>query len=87
MVVKSMNLHTIEDIFNLPDGQRAELIDGNMYMMAPPNRYHQGLVVELSRCIGNYIAEKGGVCKVYPAPFAVFLNKDNKNYNTSIYFL
>ena len=23
---------------------------------------------------------KGGDCKVYPAPFAVFLNADNKNY-------
>lgn len=27
---------TIEDIYALPDGQRAELIDGQMYMMAPP---------------------------------------------------
>ena len=29
--------YTIDDIYALPEGQRAELIDGQMYMMAPPN--------------------------------------------------
>ena len=29
--------YTVDDIYALPDGQRAELIDGQMYMMAPPN--------------------------------------------------
>ena len=28
--------YTIDDIYALPDGERAELIDGRMYMMAPP---------------------------------------------------
>ena len=30
------NKCTIEDIYALPDGQRAELIDGELYMMATP---------------------------------------------------
>lgn len=30
--------YTIDDIYALPDGERAELIDGHMYMMAPPSR-------------------------------------------------
>ena len=34
-------IYTIEDIYALPDGQRAELIDGQMYMMAPPTTIHQ----------------------------------------------
>lgn len=33
--------HTIEDIYALPEGERAELIDGKIYYMAPPNRKHQ----------------------------------------------
>ena len=33
------------------------------------------LVQQLSRTIGNYIADHKGTCKVYPAPFAVFLNQ------------
>lgn len=31
--------HTIDDIYSLPEGRRAELIDGQIYDMAPPNRY------------------------------------------------
>lgn len=41
--------YTIEDIYALPEGKRAELIDGQMYMMAPPNRIHQELVMQISR--------------------------------------
>lgn len=72
--------YTIDDIYSLPEGQRAELFDGQMYMMAAPGRQHQEIVHFLDRVIGNYIQDKNGQCKVYPAPFAVFLNADNKNY-------
>ena len=30
---------TVDDIYNLPEGERAELIDGKLYMMAPPSRH------------------------------------------------
>jgi Uma2 family endonuclease len=80
MPLPKEQLHTIEDIYDLPDGTRAELIDGQMYMMAPPNRRHQEIVFSLSRKIADYIDSKGGSCKTYIAPFAVFLNADNKNY-------
>lgn len=72
--------YTIDDIYALPDGQRAELIDGQMYMMAPPRRVHQELVGQFMKIIGQYIDLHNGQCKVYPAPFAVFLNEDDKNY-------
>ena len=72
--------YTIEDIYSLPDGQRAELIDGQMYMMAPPQRIHQKLVTALVSSIHQHIKGHNGSCEVYPAPFAVFLNKDNRNY-------
>ena len=72
--------YTIKDIYALPEGQRAELIDGRMYMMAPPNTRHQQLVSEFTITIGSYIRSKGGNCNVFPAPFAVFLNEDDRNY-------
>lgn len=72
--------YTIEDIYTLPDGQRAELIDGQIYDMAPPKRIHQKLVSELTQYIGNYIKSRKGSCEIYPAPFAVFLNRDDRNY-------
>jgi Uma2 family endonuclease len=74
------DIYTTDYIDSLPDGQRAELIDGVVYDMAPPNRQHQELVSGLHYKIRDYIEKKGGSCKVYPAPFAVFLNADDKTY-------
>ena len=78
--LKEESFYTIDDIYDLPDGQRAELIDGQIYNMAPPSRTHQKLVNLFSWAITNYIRSQKGSCEVYPAPFAVFLNKDEKNY-------
>ena len=36
--------------------------------------------MNLSAEIREYISKNNGFCKVYPAPFAVFLNKDDKTY-------
>ena len=80
MPLAQQKIYTTEDIYNLPDGERAELIDGQMYMMAPPSRRHQDISMSLSASIHEYIGKKGGQCKVYTAPFAVFLNQDDKNY-------
>ena len=73
-------LYTIDDIYSLPDGERAELIDGQIYMMAPPNRKHQTIARELFSSINSYIKLKDGSCEPFFAPFAVFLNKDDTNY-------
>ncbi len=70
--------YTTDYIYSL--GQRAELIDGVVYDMTPPSRIHQKLISGLTREIGNYIHKNNGACEVYPAPFAVFLNADNKTY-------
>lgn len=73
-------MYTIDDIYALPEGERAELIDGQIYMMAPPRTIHQRLVHFFDWTIGNYISNKNGDCEVFPAPFAVFLNADDKTY-------
>ena len=72
--------YTVEDIYALPEGTRAELIDGQIYYMAPPSRRHQNLLFSISRVIADYIDQKGGSCEVDIAPFAVFLNENDKNY-------
>ena len=72
--------YTIEDIYNLPEGKRAELIDGQLYFMAPPSYIHQSIIMSLSNIIYNYIKSKQGTCKVISAPFAVFLNEDDTTY-------
>lgn len=80
MPLPQEQIYTTDDIYALPDGERAELIDGHIYYMAPPSRKHQLIAGELYTIINTYIKSKGGSCEPYIAPFAVFLNGDSKNY-------
>ena len=79
-VLRKEKIYTIDDIYALPDGERAELIDGKIYYMAPPSRTHQKISWKLHQAIANHIDGSDGKCEVYAAPFAVFLNKDDMNY-------
>lgn len=79
-VARKLEGYTVEDIYALPDGARAELIDGQIYYMAPPNTRHQRIVSNLHYQIKDFINRNNGGCEVFPAPFAVFLNSDGKNY-------
>ena len=72
--------YTSEDYWNLPEEERAELVNGKFYDMAPPSRIHQKLVMELSATIREYIKKNHGSCEVYPAPFAVNLDADDKDW-------
>lgn len=72
--------YTIKDIYNLPEGKRAELIDGQIYYMSMPNRKHQDISGELCRVIYKYIHSYKENCKVYVAPFAVYLDEATNTY-------
>lgn len=80
MALPQEKTYTIDYIYRLPEGTRAELIDGQIYYMAPPSKMHQEILGALYRKIADYIDAKKGDCKIYFAPFAVFLNKDDANY-------
>lgn len=80
MAFAQEKIYTVDDIYALPDGERAELIDGQIYYMAPPTRKHQDIVGELFGTIREYIRSKKGSCRPYIAPFAVFLNENDKTY-------
>ena len=74
------NHYTSEDYWNLPEGERAELIDGKFYDMAPPSRIHQEISGQIYKTITNYIDASRGSCKVYAAPFAVNLDADDRDW-------
>ena len=73
-------LYSVEDIYALPDGIRAELIDGRIYYMATPTKNHQEINGELYLAVANYIRSHGGGCKVFIPPFAVRLFADDSNH-------
>ncbi len=69
-----------QDYWSLPEGTRAELIDGQLWNLASPSRVHQEIVSELHVCLKNHITSHKGACKVYPAPFAVNLFADESTF-------
>lgn len=73
--------YTLADIEALPEDVRAELINGELYMQAVPTTEHQEVISNLHIDIGNYIRSKGGQCKVFESPFAVYLNDDSGKEN------
>ena len=80
MEALKLECYTIDDIYALPEGERAELIDGQIYYMASPTTVHQELISELLTIINNHIKAKKGGCKVYPPGLGVFLKKDDLTY-------
>ena len=71
---------TVDFIENLPDGVRAELIDGRVFYFAAPTTKHQRLAGELYFAIRQYISKNRGTCEVFFSPIGVKLAEDNKNH-------
>lgn len=80
MALTELKTYTVNDIYELPDGQRAELIDGKVYYMAPSTRSHQRIVGELFATIREHIRKNNGKGEVDIAPFGVFIDADDKSY-------
>ena len=71
--LKEKEYYTYSDYCTWDDSERWELIDGVAYAMAPPSIPHQGISVELSRQLSNFLQDKP--CRVYTTP-GVRLNAD-----------
>ncbi len=63
--------YTFADVLEWDKTERAEIINGDIVLMAPPSRIHQEILTEITRQHANFL--EGKRCKVYPAPFAVRL--------------
>lgn len=67
--------YTYADYLTWDDGNRYELIDGEVYMMSAPSSTHQRISVELATQLRVYL--RGKRCEVFPAPFDVRLDADS----------
>ena len=78
LIKKAPGEYTVEDYFNLPNDQRAELIDGNFYDMATPTTIHQAIAGLVYARILTFIEGKGGSCMPFMSPIGVQLDRDKK---------
>lgn len=79
--------YTIDYIYSLPEGQRAELIDGKIYNMAPPSRIHQKTSGELYTIINNHIKSKKEIVKSTLPHLQSFSMKMTKHMSNQIFLL
>jgi Uma2 family endonuclease len=78
----SLDEYTYEDYDSWGDSVRCELIDGVVYMMAPPSIWHQEVLGDIFNEIKNYL--KGQKCKVFVSPIGVRLFPRDDNQDTTI---
>ena len=68
MVTKAK--HTYEDYLNTPEGERYELLGGELILVASPNEGHQIVSIELGSLM-HYHAKAGDLGRVFYAPFDI----------------
>jgi len=74
--------YSYTDYLTWEESERWEILEGTPYLQAAPSRIHQEILMELSRQIADYLV--GKPCKIYPAPFCVRLDDNEKN-DSNIY--
>lgn len=72
--------YTSEDYWNLPEGERAELINGYLYAMDPPSLVHQKIAVQLCKNIALYLDGHREDGQIFAAPLAINLNASDEIY-------
>jgi Uma2 family endonuclease len=69
---------TVEQVHQLPeDGNRYEVIDGQLFVSPPPSYGHQGLLRELTVGLALYLRENP-IATCFPAPAGVAVNEDTE---------
>ncbi|MBR2214295.1 MAG: Uma2 family endonuclease [Selenomonadaceae bacterium] len=69
--------YTYEDYLNFPEDTRAEIVNGEIYLMSSPSLRHQEICGELYRQLANFL--EGKKCRVFLAPLAVRLFAQKKD--------
>ena len=70
-------LMTYDDYVALPDdGNRYEVIEGELCLVPAPNRKHQRVLLKLALEFGNFV-ERRKLGQIYMAPFDVVLSDIN----------
>ncbi|MBR7016087.1 MAG: Uma2 family endonuclease [Lachnospiraceae bacterium] len=75
---KRQGEYTLDDYLALPDDVRAELIDGEIFLMSSPGTVHQAISGKLLHELVSYIDIHGGSCIPFSAPTDVQLDCDDK---------
>lgn len=69
-----LHITTLDEYEALPEDNRAEVFDSQIYYMSSSSEIHQSISTELTTVLNSYIKSKKGSCRVFHAPFDIKLN-------------
>ena len=75
---KKQGEYTLTDYYQLPDGERVELIDGVIYDMTAPTLIHQLITGQLYFLLMNLIEKLHASCIPFISPVDVRLDQDDR---------
>ena len=75
---KRQGEYTLEDYYALPEDVRAELIDGEIFIMEAPTSIHQAIITEIWGTLRAYIRSQNGTCMPFASPLDVQLDCDDR---------
>jgi Uma2 family endonuclease len=67
---------TERDYYNLPEGSKYQLIEGDLYMAPAPNLHHQTIVGNLAFTLRSYL-EQNPIGLLFQAPTDVFFSRES----------
>ena len=76
LIFTRQGTYTLDDFYALPDGVRAELIDGVLYEFNAPSLIHQTVVFQVAKKLD--VCAESHNCVVFISPVNVQLDKDNR---------
>lgn len=77
---KKQGEFTLFDIYNAPEDDRYELIDGVIYSQAAPSFIHQHIISAVHFTLQSYIVAHNGECIVLESPIGVQFEHNDKDY-------
>ncbi len=66
--------YSYQDLLDMDDDNRYEIINGELYLMGAPSVIHQMVLGEIYKQIANYLS--GKKCKVFVSPLDVCFSKE-----------
>ncbi|MDR3338116.1 MAG: Uma2 family endonuclease [Treponema sp.] len=81
-VAEEKSYYTYADVLEWDESVRAEIIDGELYMMAPASIGHQEISGELYGQLWSFL--KGKPCKVFAAPGVRLFPRKDQSDNTMV---
>ena len=80
--IEEIEFYTYADYAKWPEDFRCELIDGVVYMMAPPTIWHQRMVLNLSAQLRDFL--DGKKCTPFISIGVRLFPKDDESDNTAL---